>query len=349
MARIYSNTRTLLDPSLLQMANTAVNERLRRDAERRAPVVASIRDILKSTAGTISDYNKEIAREKAISPWDMTDDPILRAAGEEYIRTGNSNPLMNYQMQKLTAEQRAADAQKAANEREWQKKLHNAVNLREDRNKYAQNQVNMFKALNEDRLAEAEAYKKQMKGLEDFYSEYYPEYKNPFGDTADSMWDARKKEKDLADAKRAQEEADKQDLELGEKNLKAIQDINEQERLYKVELFLSTLPTVFETDAAKQDVYNLINSNEDMNTAEKTAMMKKVRETDSTETAKKKANQDVKANKAGEKTGKAIEDLDNKKKLAAAGKAALNAKPARKPTRAQQKAMDELDKLGIRY
>ena len=128
------------------------------------------------------------------------------------------------------------------------------------------------------------------------------------------MWDARSEQKRLADEKRAQEEADKQELELGEKNLKTIQDINEQERLYKVEQFLSTLPTVFKNDAEKQKVYDLINNNEDMNTAEKAAMLKKVRETDSGETAKKKAKQGAVANKAGEATGEAIDEAKNKAK-----------------------------------
>lgn len=346
MARIYSNTRTLLDPSLLQMANNVVNERLIRDAERRAPIVSSIRDILKSTAGTISDWRNEIDREKAVSDrektvssWDLSNDPIANAAREEYIRTGNSNPLMNYQMQKLTAEQRVADAAKAAEEKAWQQKLHDAVNLREDRNKYAQYQTNMFKSMDENRLADAETFKKQMEGLEDFYKKYYPQYENPFGGTADSMWDARKKEKDLADTKRAQEEEDKHDLELGERNLKAIQDINEQERLYRVEQFLSTLPTAFKTDNDKPEVYNLINSNEDMTTSEKAENLKRVREIVSDETAEKKAVQVAGLNKAVQASLQAIDSAAQKRKLANAGRAALQNN--RKPTREQQKAMDD--------
>jgi hypothetical protein len=172
----------------------------------------------------------------------------------------------------------------------------------------------MFKAMDAGNMADAQTYKNQMEGLEQHYAKYYPDYKNPFGDTAQSMWDARSEQKRLADEKRAQEEADKQELELGEKNLKAIQDINEQERLYKVEQFLSTLPTVFKNDAAKQKVYDLINNNEDMNTAEKAAMLKKVRETDSGETAKKKARQDARTNKTRENTEKDIDEAKNKEK-----------------------------------
>lgn len=239
-------------------------------------------------------------------------DPIYRAARNEYIRTGNSQPLMSYQMQKLAAEERLRAAEKAEAEKKYQKELHDAVTLREDRNKYGQLQANMFKAMDEGNMADAQTYKNQMEGLEQHYAKYYPNYTNPFGDTAQSMWDARSEQKRLADEKRAQEEADKQELELGEKNLKAIQDINEQERLYKVEQFLSTLPTVFKNDAEKQKVYDLINNNEDMNTAEKAAMLKKVRETDSGETAKKKAKQGVRATKAGEATGAAIDEAKNK-------------------------------------
>lgn len=266
-------------------------------------------------------------------------DPIYRAARNEYIRTGNSAPLTSYQMQKLAAEERLRSAERAETEKEFQKALHDAVTLREDRNKYGQLQANMFKAMDAGNMADAQTYKNQMEGLEQHYAKFYPNYSNPFGDTAQSMWDARSEQKRLADEKRAQEEADKQELELGEKNLKAIQDINEQERLYKVEQFLSTLPTVFKNDAAKQKVYDLINNNEDMNTAEKAAMLKKVRETDSGETAKKKAKQGVRATKAGEATGAAIDEAKNKENLADAGRDAI--KNGRKPTRAQQKAIDE--------
>lgn len=239
-------------------------------------------------------------------------DPIYRAARNEYIRTGNSQPLMSYQMQKLASEERLRAAEKADAEKKFQKDLHDAVTLREDRNKYGQLQANMFKAMDEGNMADAQTYKNQMEGLEQHYAKFYPNYSNPFGDTAQSMWDARSEQKRLADEKRAQEEADKQELELGERNLKAIQDINEQERLYRVEQFLSTLPTVFKNDNEKQKVYDLINNNEDMNTAEKAAMLKKVRETDSGETAKKKAKQGVAANKAGEATGEAIDEAKNK-------------------------------------
>lgn len=312
MARIYNSSRTLLDPSLLQMANNAVNERLRRDAERRAPVVSSIRDLLKSGAGTISDWRAEKTRENEVSKWDLPNDPVANAAREEYIRTGSSSPLMSYQMQKLAAEERKRAAEKSEAEKKYQKELHDAVTLREDRNKYSQLQANMFKAMDEGNIADAQTYKNQMEGLEQHYAKYYPDFTNPFGDTAQSMWDARSEQKRLADEKRAQEEADKQELELAEKNLKAIQDINEQERLYRVEQFLSTLPTVFKNDTEKQKVYDLINNNEDMNTAEKAAMLRKVRETDSGETAKKKAKQGAVANKAGEATGKAIDEATNK-------------------------------------
>lgn len=311
MARVYSS-RIMLDPSVLQNMNNVAQQRYQNEDARRQSVLSPMRDLINSAGKSFDDYVAESQRANEVSKWDLVTDPIANAAREEYIRTGSSQPLMSYQMQKLAAEAKKRADEKAESEKKYQKELHDAVTLREDRNKYSQLQANMFKAMDEGNMADAQTYKNQMEGLEQHYAKYYPDYKNPFGDTAQSMWNARSEQKRLADEKRAQEEADKQELELGEKNLKAIQDINEQERLYKVEQFLSTLPTVFKNDAAKQKVYDLINNNEDMNTAEKAAMLKKVRETDSGETAKKKAKQGVAANKAGEATGEAIDEAKNK-------------------------------------
>lgn len=313
MARVYSS-RIMLDPSVLQNMNNVAQQRYANEAARRQSVLSPIRDLINSAGKTFDDTMAQYNREQEVSKWDLPNDPIANAAREEYIRTGSSSPLMSYQLQKLAMEAKQRADEKTEAEKKYQKELHDAVTLREDRNKYGQLQANMFKAMDEGNMADAQTYKNQMEGLEQHYAKYYPDYTNPFGDTAQSMWDARSEQKRLADEKRAQEEADKQELELGEKNLKAIQDVNEQERLYKVEQFLSTLPTVFKNDAEKQKVYNLINNNEDMNTAEKAAMLKKVRETDSGETAKKKAKQGAVANKAGEATGEAIDEAKNKSK-----------------------------------
>lgn len=311
MARVYSS-RIMLDPSVLQNMNNIIQQRYQNEAARRQSVLSPIRDLINSAGKTFDDSMAQYNREQEVSKWDLPNDPIANAAREEYIRTGSSSPLMSYQMQKLAAEAKQRADEKTEAEKKYQKDLHDAITLREDRNKYGQLQANMFKAMDEGNMADAQTYKNQMEGLEQHYAKFYPNYSNPFGDTAQSMWDARSEQKRIADEKRAQEEADKQELELGENNLKAIQDINEQERLYKVEQFLSTLPTVFKNDAAKQKVYDLINSNEDMNTAEKAAMLKKVRETDSGETAKKKAKQGAAANKAGEAAGAAIDEAKNK-------------------------------------
>ena len=314
MARVYSS-RIMLDPSVLQNMNNVSQQRYANEIARRQSVLSPIRDFINSAGKTFDDTMAQYNREQEVSKWDLpANDPIANAAREEYIRTGSSSPLMSYQLQKLAMEAKQRADEKTEAEKNYQKKLHDAITLREDRNKYSQLQTNMFKAMDEGNMADAQTYKNQMEGLEQHYAKYYPEYTNPFGDTAQSMWDARSEQKRLADEKRAQEEADKQELELGEKNLKTIQDINEQERLYKVEQFLSTLPTVFKNDAEKQKVYDLINNNEDMNTAEKAAMLKKVRETDSGETAKKKAKQGAVANKAGEATGEAIDEAKNKAK-----------------------------------
>lgn len=333
MARIYQ-TRQLLDPQLMSNMNNVAQQRYANEVARRKPVMDSLNTMFSSVGKTFDDSIARYNREQEVSKWDLpTNDPYIRAAREEYIRTGSSSPLLNYQMQKLAAEQRAADAAQRKIDEEKDKKWRLAVRIGQARPEYSKILKDMNKSIDEGDLETAEIYKQQLEALENEFGS------DVFGPTAQSMLDTRAKQKQLADEKRAQEEADKQELELGEKNLKTIQDINEQERLYNVEQFLSTLPTVFKTDAEKQPVYDLIKANEDMTTAEKTEIMKKIRETESGETAKKKAKQGAVAGKAGEATGKVIDEKTEKKKLADAGRAAIAA--GRQPTRAQQKAIDE--------
>lgn len=327
MARIYSNTRTLLDPSLLQMANTAVNERLRRDAERREPVVSSIRDILKSTAGTISDYRGERARADEVSKWDLGNDPIANAAREEYIRTGSSGPLMNYQMQKMVAEQRAIDAKRAAEEKSKTDAFHRAVRVAQARPEYAKIQKSMLDAVDAGDLETADILQKQLQAYEtEFGSE-------TFGQDAASILESRKKAAILNQAKKAEEG---RLAKQGQNIEKEFADNSFSQRIWFETNILPELENITDKAEAHNQVERMA---ENLTDEDRKILHEKIDSVSTLEEQEKEAIEGAKADKAGEKTGKAIDERTEKKKLANAGRKAI--KNGRKPTRAQQQAIDE--------
>ena len=233
-------------------------------------------------------------------------DPIYRAARNEYIRTGNSQPLMSYQMQKLAAEERLRSAERAEAERKYQKEIHDAVNLRDDRNKYSLLQANMFKAMDEGNMADAQTYKNQMEGLEQHYAKYYPNYTNPFGDTAQSMWDARAEQKRIADEKAA--EANRLER-MGQNIEKEFADNSYNQRIWFETNVIPGLKNVQDKAAAKEQVERIANNLTD---EDRKALHAKIDATETLGEKKKKSVEGAVAGKAGEATGEAIDEAKNK-------------------------------------
>lgn len=337
MARVY-NTRQLLDPNMISILNQQAANRLQFETGQNKAKYDAIRKAL-GTAGSVGqnmyDQSKrasEMEDEWSISP-EVLNDPVYKAAKEEYIRTGSSGPLQQYILQKQAADARKEESKLRAEQAAKDKAWHDAVRLAQARPEYGKVQKAMFDAIDAGDYETADIMKKQLQAYEtEFGSE-------AFGGSAESMAEARKKSAEAAAQKAAREKADQEELEMGERNLKAIQEVNENERLHRVALFKNTLPTTFKTEAEKQKVYDLIEENEDMTIAEKTKLLDEIRSVESGATAKKKSIQSAAATKAGEKTGKAIDETSEKKKLADAGRAAI--KEGKKPTRAQQKAINE--------
>ena len=119
MARVYSS-RIMLDPSVLQNMNNIVQQRYANEAERRQSVLSPMRDLINSAGKTFDDSMAQYNREQEVSKWDIPDnDPIAKAAREEYIRTGNSAPLQNWKSAVLLDASRkdAENRQKADDQR----------------------------------------------------------------------------------------------------------------------------------------------------------------------------------------------------------------------------------------
>ena len=314
MARIYSS-RIMLDPSVLQNMNNVIQQRYANEAARRQAVLSPMRDLLKSTGNTLDEYIAERQRAKEVANW-SDDDPIAKAAKEEYIRTGSSNPMMSYKMQKLAAEAKQRADEKADAEKKYQKELHDAVTLREDRNKYSQLQANMFKAMDEGNMADAQTYKNQMEGLENHYKQYYPDYNNPFGDTAQSMWDARSEQKRLADEKLAQEQEEKKIAEKQEAYENAL-DVTQSKEItdksFEMRNFImdNFMPVGSIKDKNEQIYLANLVRNTKMTDEDKKYLLDKIYGETKQEQISKAQNSAA-ASKAGEATGTAIDEAKNK-------------------------------------
>lgn len=305
MARVYSS-RIMLDPSVLQNMNNVAQQRYQNEVARRQSVLSPMRDLINSAGKTFDDSIARYNREQEVSKWDIGTDPIANAAREEYIRTGSSQPLMSYQMQKLAAEAKKRADEKAEAEKKYQKELHDAVTLREDRNKYSQLQANMFKAMDEGNMADAQTYKNQMEGLEQHYAKYYPNYTNPFGDTAQSMWDARSEQKRIADEKAAETNR----LErMGQNIEKEFADNSYNQRIWFETNVLPGLKNVQDKAAAKEQVERIANNLTD---EDRKALHAKIDATETLDEKKKKSVEGAVAGKAGEATGAAIDEAKNK-------------------------------------
>lgn len=317
---IYTS-RQLLDPAMLQSLSNEAANRLKYETELNKAMGGSVRDMLMLGGKTIKDireqkeFENELGSKWDISPEDLND-PVFRAAYAEAKRTRSSQPLVSYKMQKEASKARAEEAKRRAEDSEKEKRWHEAVRIAQARPEYAKTQKAMFDAADSGDIEMANVYKKQLEA-------YETEFGNVFGDSAESALEARKKAKILADEKKAAEKAEQEEIELGERNLKAIQEVNENERLHRVALFKNSLPTTFAKETDKQSVYDEIEANEDMTIPEKTKLMDEIRGIESGLTQTKKSKQSARASAAGEEVKEQIKISKETKKKADEAKKAL--------------------------
>lgn len=301
MARVYSS-RMMLDPSVLQNMNNVIQQRYQNEAARRQSVLSPMRDLINSAGKTFDDSMARYNREQEVSKWDLPNDPIANAAREEYIRTGSSQPLMSYQLQKLAAEQRAADAAQRKIDEEKDRKWRLAVRIGQARPEYSKILKDMNKSIDEGDLETAEIYKQQLEALENEFGS------DVFGPTAQSMLDTRAKQKQLADQK-ATEEAR---LERMSNNMeKEFADNSYNQRIWFETNVLPGLKNVQDKAQAKEQVERIAKN---LTEEDRKALHAEI---DATETLGEKTKKSVEgavAGKVGEATGEAIDEAKNKAK-----------------------------------
>lgn len=316
MARVYTS-RQLIDPSLASYMEQVIQNRVANEANRNKEFLSSTRNMLSSIGETADDYIGRYQRQKELQNAEANkdsvsyiEDPTYRAAREEYIRTGNSQPISSYMLQKEAAKARALEAKKTAENKESNEEFHRAVRLAQARPEYAKTQKAMNDAIDAGDYETAEMYKKTLQAYETEFGA------DAFGDDAATVLEARKK---TAEAKReaaAQEQeekkiAEKQEAfenELDAAKAKEITDKSFEMRNFIMDNFM---PVGAVKDKNEQIYLANLVRNTKMTDEDKKYLLDKIYSETKQEQITKAQNAAV-SSKAGEKTGKTIEENENK-------------------------------------
>lgn len=296
MARVYSS-RIMLDPSVLQNMNQVNQQRYQNEVARRQSVLSPMRDLIKSAGKTFDDSMAQYNREQEVSKWDIGTDPVANAAREEYIRTGSSQPLMSYQMQKMAAEQRAADAAKTSAEKAMSDAYHRAVRIAQARPEYAKTQKAMLDAVDAGDMETADILQKSLQAYETEFGA------DTFGQDSASVLAARQESARKAQNLAMEEAADKREQE--EKAAKS----------YDVKNWIieNIIPLgAIKSKTEQIEIADFIRNSKGLTDADRKELLDRV---NAGKTQEEKITENVQtavAQKAGEKVGKKIDETTNK-------------------------------------
>ena len=310
MARIY-NSRQLLDPSMIQYVGNRADQNVAFENALRDRNTENIRNLLLQAGKTAKDYRQQNARENEVSVWDIPNDPIAKAAREEYIRTGNTSPLLQYQMAKRSEEQRKLDEANRKKSQDWHDKLSFMNNLK------------AYQDATDPRSREI------LKQTIKHDLEVHPEWGSPEQIDAMEQANIEKQEMDLNKKLTAEEDAKWQKEQDAKSYAK------------RIELETNMLPNAKNaTDKSNyMKVVEQLYANGKINDADRKALEDEIRGTQTYGERSKKASEDTSINiESDEQKNKAAERKANKALADAGRKAIANGK---RPTRAQQKAIDE--------
>lgn len=305
------NSRLLLDPNMIQYVANRADRNVQFNNELSNRNADSIRSLLENAGKTAGEYRQMNDRANEVSQWDIPNDPMARAAREEYIRTGNSNPLMSYQMQKLAAEQRKIDDANRQKSMEWHDKLAFMNNL---------------KAYQDETDPRAREILKQTLQHD---LELHPDWGN--SEQINAMEKARldKEEMDLNKKITAEEDAQWQKEQDAKSYAK------------RIELETNMLPNAKNAidKSNYMKVVEQLYANGKINDEDRKALENEIRGNQTYGERSKKSSEDTSISIANEEQKKNAEERKTNKALADAGRKAIA--NGKRPTRAQQNAIDK--------
>ena len=366
MARIYTS-RQLLDPSLISMANQAMQNRLAQDSARRKNVIDAWSNVGEVAGSSFDDWRARQAREdklnagiealrpKLVQKLKYENNPMFRMVMKDNPRFAGDNAYFSNQKEVDEFNKQITDPAFIAAADEFirtgtSSPLGNLVLQRQAAE--ARNQAAA------DALAERKAKENALRIAEtNAAQETYAKLQKDMLDALDAgkTQDAAIKQKALEALEKKYINADgtspfgdtaaiiKQAREEEIRNRKEAEE-KENDRLLKVANFIAGLPTTYKTDDDKKPIIESINKSETLNAKEKADAINKVLGIESGKTATKKAVQSAVAGKAGEKAGKAIDDKDETVKLA--NEALKLISTGRKPLKHLTDALDKARKNG---
>jgi len=333
MARIY-NSRRLLDPTFVEIMRSNIDKPVdvtitgnRKIADSLVSAAKDVGGIIGDTAKSLSDeYKEKKAQEERRKLIGNPTDPMESYLADEYVRTGSTSGLLQYRNIKQMNENREAEKRYQDRAAENEKLRRYNIEMESVRPQYIKLQQDFMNADPEQKLV----IRGQMNAIES----KFPELKSSVNmDTIDS---ARQERIELEEAKKAEEEYLKQEKEEKEKEFKKRSLEN---RDYFVKNFI---PEKMNDEDEKNEIQimatNLYNrgglTEEDFKFIQSKIQGEKSQVKQNIE-----AVGSAVAGKLGEQTGKDIEESRAKKQLADEGREAI--KTGRRPTRAQQRAIDE--------
>ena len=340
MAKVY-NSRSLIDPNMYSVMNQQIQNRVANQLNRDKMLGESVRHMLTGIGETADDYIGRYQRQKELQNTEANrnslpyiEDPIYRAAREEYIRTGSSQPISSYMLQKEAAAARKLEAQK----RDWTQDWHNSLeeaNARKEFNNLTEQALDAQKAGN---LVRANNLAHQANRLRDTWNGRGVD----IGEDVQSILKAAEQEEADRLAKKEAEELEKQAAEADAKTLELANKAKEQYSFNtRMNVENNVLPNAKNIDD-KTNYKKLVKQLYDNGKLTEDDAKLLLNKIDSTETIGEKTKKSVEgtiASKEGEKTGKNIDEKEEKKKLADAGRKAIQ--EGKVPTRKQKKAIDE--------
>lgn len=304
MARVYTS-RQLIDPNLASYMEQVIQNRVANEANRNKEFLSSTRNMLSSIGETADDYIGRYQRQKELQNAEANkdsvsyiDDPIYRAAREEYIRTGNSQPITSYMLQKEAAKARELEAQKREDAANAEKARDTNIRRENDRTAYLRAQKDMIDAMKAGDYSSAEIYKSQMNSIE---SRWEP---GTFGKSSDDLYNARKRELDeVAEKQRIKETSE----QLKAEDAQRMKEDSYNQRIWYETEVLPNLKNINDKGDAKRQVERLYAAGQ-LTDEDRKALHAKI---DGTETVGE-GKQKVRKQKDEEATGKAIDENRNK-------------------------------------
>lgn len=308
MARVYTS-RQLLDPSILQMRQQADDAYLQRLQQQRQNFYNSLQTGTNTLGKAIGqgidayrDYTKnqeDIAKRRDLLGNYNLQGTEEAAIGEEYVRTGDPSKLLTLRQIKEANEARKAQLEEAKLERMKNETMHKRVALAQVRPVYEEIQNKMFDAIDAGDFETASIQKSKLEAIEtEFGSE-------PFGQSAASVMENRKKTKEEKDAALVDEETKrlaKQDQEMY--SLRARTKIESN--------VLPNMKTIDDKGNYKKMVTSMW-QNGRLTDEDAKALLSKIENTKTLGEKVIEAGEDAVASSTGENTKKGIEDAKNKK------------------------------------